>query len=71
MNDNARPDVKLFLVSDFGGICNPDKLGCAAFGMVTKEIDVVLKIQKLKDNEQYLEKPVGIIGITRIKLALL
>jgi len=52
---------------DFGGTRNPDKQGFAAFGKVTKGMDVVLKIQKLKDKEQYLEKPVRIIGIARIK----
>ncbi len=52
---------------DFGGKRNPDKQGFAAFGKVTKGMDVVREIQKLKDKEQYLEKPVKIIGISRIK----
>lgn len=52
---------------DFGGKRNPDLQGFAAFGKVTKGMDVVLKIQKLKDKEQYLEKPVKIIRIARIK----
>ena len=52
---------------DFGGKRNPDKQGFAAFGKVTKGMDVVREIQKLKDKEQYLEKPVRFIGITRIK----
>ena len=51
---------------DFNGKRNPDKQGFAAFGKVTKGMDVVIKIQKLKDNEQYLEKPVKIKGISRI-----
>jgi len=52
---------------DFNGKRNPDKQGFAAFGKVTKGMDVVRKIQKLKDKEQYLENPVKIIGISRIK----
>ena len=52
---------------DFNGRRNPDKQGFAAFGKVTKGMDVVREIQKLKDKEQYLEKPVRFIGITRIK----
>ncbi len=51
---------------DFGGRRNPDMQGFAAFGKVTKGMDVVREIQKLKDNEQYLEKPIKIISITRI-----
>ncbi len=52
---------------DFGGARNTDKQEFAAFGKVTKGMDMVLKIQKLKDKDQYLEKPVKIIGIARIK----
>jgi peptidyl-prolyl cis-trans isomerase A (cyclophilin A) len=52
---------------DYNGARNPDKQGFAAFGKVTKGMEVVLKIQKLKDKEQYLEKPVKIISIARIK----
>jgi len=52
---------------DYNGTRNPDKQGFAAFGQVIKGMDVVLKIQKLKDKEQYLDKPVKIISITRIK----
>ena len=52
---------------DFAGKRNPDGQGFAAFGKVIKGMDVVLKIQQLKDKEQYLEKPVKIIGISRIK----
>ena len=51
---------------DFNGKRNPDGQGFAAFGKVTKGMDVVRKIQKLKDKEQYLEKPVKILGISRI-----
>lgn len=52
---------------DFGGKRNPDGQGFAAFGKVTKGMEVVLKIQKLKDKEQYLEKPVKIFEIQRYK----
>ncbi len=52
---------------DFAGTRNPDKQGFAAFGKVIKGMDVVRKIQKLKDKEQYLERPVKIIGVSRIK----
>ena len=52
---------------DFGGIRNPDKQGFATFGKVVKGMDVVRKIQKLKDKEQYLEKPVRILEVTRLK----
>jgi peptidyl-prolyl cis-trans isomerase A (cyclophilin A) len=52
---------------DAGGKRNPDNQGFAAFGKVLKGMDVVRKIQQLKDKEQYLENPVKIIHITRIK----
>ncbi|MDO9254780.1 MAG: peptidylprolyl isomerase [Bacteroidales bacterium] len=52
---------------DFDGGRNPDKQGFAAFGKVVKGMDIVRKIQLLKDKDQYLEKPLKIISITRIK----
>jgi peptidyl-prolyl cis-trans isomerase A (cyclophilin A) len=52
---------------DAGGKRNPDNQGFAAFGKVVNGMDVVRKIQQLKDQEQYLENPVKIIGISRIK----
>lgn len=51
---------------DFGGARNPDKQGFAAFGKVTKGMNVVLKIQHLKDKEQYLVQPVRILRVKRI-----
>jgi peptidyl-prolyl cis-trans isomerase A (cyclophilin A) len=51
---------------DFGGKRNPDGQGFAAFGIVTKGMDVVRKIQRLKDNGQYLLNPVRIKSIKRI-----
>jgi len=43
---------------DFGGERNPDGQGFAAFGKVVKGMNVVRAIQKLPDNDQYLEKHV-------------
>ena len=45
---------------DFGGNRNPDGQGFAAFGKVVKGMDVVRKIQQLKDTSQYLVEPVKI-----------
>ena len=39
---------------DFGGKRNSDGQGFAAFGQVTKGMDVVLKIQSQKSENQYL-----------------
>jgi len=52
---------------DFNGERNPDKQGFAAFGKVINGMDVVRKIQQLKDKDQYLENPVKIKSIYRIK----
>jgi peptidyl-prolyl cis-trans isomerase A (cyclophilin A) len=52
---------------DFAGKRNPDGQGFAAFGQVTKGMDVVLKIQKGKNQKQSLLKPVKIFSIIRIK----
>ncbi|MET2985941.1 peptidylprolyl isomerase [Aureibaculum conchae] len=51
---------------DFGGKRNPDGQGFAAFGQVTKGMDVVLKIQSQKSENQYLTKPIEIYSIKRI-----
>jgi peptidyl-prolyl cis-trans isomerase A (cyclophilin A) len=50
---------------DYGGARNPDGQGFAAFGRVTRGMDVVKKIQAQKDTAQYLVKPVKIYGISR------
>jgi len=52
---------------DFDGERNPDKQGFAAFGRVINGMDVVRKIQQLKDKDQYLENPVKIIEIRRVR----
>jgi len=50
---------------DFGGKRNPDGQGFAAFGRVTKGLDVVRKIQKMPAKDQSLTPPVAIEHITR------
>jgi len=51
---------------DYGGARNPDGKGFAAFGRVTKGMDVVRKIQAQKDTSQYLVTPVKIYSISRV-----
>ena len=50
---------------DFGGKRNPDGQGFAAFGRVTKGLDVVKKIQLSKAAEQKLKPPITIQTVTR------
>lgn len=50
---------------DFGGNRNPDGQGFAAFGRVTRGMDVVRKIHSIEAPSQYLENPVVIYSITR------
>ena len=52
---------------DFNGERNPDKQGFAAFGKVTKGMDIVRKIQQMQDTNQYLLNPVKIRSVRRIK----
>ncbi|MBD1366052.1 peptidylprolyl isomerase [Mucilaginibacter sp. ZT4R22] len=52
---------------DYGGARNPDGQGFAAFGRVTRGMDVVKKIQAQKDTGQYLLKPVKIYRIKRFE----
>jgi len=52
---------------DFGGRRNPDGQGFAAFGHVTRGMDVVRRIQALKSREQALTPAVTIVRITRMK----
>ena len=50
---------------DFGGKRNPDGQGFAAFGRVTKGMDVVHRIQSGAVNAQLLVTPVTIITVSR------
>lgn len=52
---------------DFGGKRNPDGQGFAAFGRVTKGMDVVRKIQAAPAEGQRLTPPVRILRITRAR----
>jgi peptidyl-prolyl cis-trans isomerase A (cyclophilin A) len=53
---------------DFGGKRNPDGQGFAAFGNVTRGMDVVKKIQNLHpEQDQYFIPSVMIISITRMR----
>ena len=51
---------------DYGGKRNPDGQGFAAFGKVISGMELVKKIQKGKDKDQYLIEPVKINSINRI-----
>ena len=50
---------------DFGGHRNPDGQGFAAFGRVTKGMDIVRKIQTQPATGQTLDSPVTIVRIVR------
>lgn len=52
---------------DFGGKRNPDGQGFAAFGVVTKGMEVVKKIQKSKEEKQTLKPAIVIKKIERVK----
>lgn len=52
---------------DFGGRRNPDRQGFAAFGEITRGMDVVKRIHSIIAPEQYLEEPVLILEIVRAK----
>jgi peptidyl-prolyl cis-trans isomerase A (cyclophilin A) len=52
---------------DYGGRRNPDLQGFAAFGKVTKGMDVVKRIHSINAPGQYLDKPVVILEIIRVK----
>ena len=51
---------------DFAGKWNPDGQGFAAFGKVSKGMQVVKKIQMQENKGQYLIKPVKIVSIKRL-----
>ncbi len=50
---------------DYGGENIEDHQGYAAFGKVIKGMDVVRKIYKQNEDNQYFDPPVGIINIVR------
>ena len=52
---------------DFGGRRNPDRQGFAAFGEITRGMDVVKRIHSIIAPDQYLEEPVLILEIVRAK----
>jgi peptidyl-prolyl cis-trans isomerase A (cyclophilin A) len=51
---------------DFGGRRNPDGQGFAAFGEVTKGMEVVRKVQRAPRDAQRLTPPVRIIAVRRV-----
>jgi len=51
---------------DFGGKRNPDGQGFAAFGRVTKGMDVVERIQRAPAKDQALTPPIKMIAIRRL-----
>lgn len=52
---------------DFGGRRNPDGQGFAAFGQVTRGMDVVLQIQQQAEHGQMLDEPVRIYTVERLR----
>lgn len=52
---------------DFGGKRNPDGQGFAAFGIVTKGMDVVRRIQSSPARGQTLDPPIRIVNIVRAR----
>ena len=52
---------------DYQGKRNPDEQGFAAFGRITKGLDVARKIQQQGDSIQYLTNPIAIHSIKRIR----
>ncbi len=50
---------------DFGGENNADGQGYAAFGKVTRGMDIVRKIYRKPETDQYFDPPVMIVDIQR------
>ena len=51
---------------DYGGENIADKQGYAAFGKVVKGMDVVNKISRQNENDQYFDPPVAIFNVVRL-----
>ena len=51
---------------DYGGSNDPDGQGYAAFGKVTKGMDIVTKIHRFPTNEELFNPPIKIIAIERL-----
>jgi peptidyl-prolyl cis-trans isomerase A (cyclophilin A) len=68
--DTARNDFSIMVGDqpslDFGGARNPDGQGFAAFGRVTRGMDVVRKIHRQPVEAQALTPPIKIIRIRRL-----
>jgi len=52
---------------DYGGRRNPDGQGFAAFGKVTRGMDVVRAIHQHAAKDQFLDPPVAILDVVRIR----
>lgn len=52
---------------DFGGKRNPDGQGFAAFGRVTRGMDVVRQIQTARAQGQLLTPPIEIVDVARVR----
>ena len=52
---------------DFGGNNNADGQGYAAFGRVVKGLDVVHKIYRRNEYDQYFDPPIAIYNIERVR----
>ncbi|MFZ8401476.1 peptidylprolyl isomerase, partial [Staphylococcus aureus] len=50
---------------DFGGENIPDKQGYAAFGKVIHGMDIVMKIYRQNEVDQYFDPPITIFSIKR------
>lgn len=51
---------------DYGGDNNPDGQGYAAFGRVLKGMDVVMKIYRQPESEQYFENSIAIYNVVKL-----
>jgi peptidyl-prolyl cis-trans isomerase A (cyclophilin A) len=52
---------------DFGGGRNPDGQGFAAFGQVVSGQGVVQALYRLGQASQYLQPPVGVLTVRRVR----